>query len=64
MKKRHEQKLLLLSLFLFVVWNAPILLLFDSSDPFLGVPKIYIFIFSVWIFSIALSYIITKRYNE
>lgn len=64
MKKRHEQKLILLSIFLFVVWNAPILLLFDSSHPFLGIPKVYIFIFSVWALAIALSLIITKRYNE
>ena len=31
MKKRHEQKLVILSIALLVLFNAPILLLFNSS---------------------------------
>jgi hypothetical protein len=44
--------------------NLPILLLFDSAERFMGFPVIYIYIFSVWLFSILLSFIIIKRYHE
>lgn len=64
MKKRHEQKLILISLGLFIAFNVPILLLFDSNLDFLGIPKVYVFIFSVWALSIILTFYITKRYNE
>jgi hypothetical protein len=36
MKKRHQQKLVVLSLLLLLALNLPIVLLFDSSDSFLG----------------------------
>lgn len=64
MKQRHQQKLVLLSALLFVGWNAPILLLFDGSTAFFGIPKIYLFIFSFWLFSVIISYVIINRYNE
>jgi hypothetical protein len=64
MKKRHEQKLIILSLLLLLAFNIPLLLLFDSSKPVLGLPIIYIYIFSIWLFSVAISYLIIKRYYE
>jgi hypothetical protein len=44
--------------------NLPILLLFDSAECVLGFPVIYIYIFSVWLFSVLLSFLIIKRYHE
>ncbi|MDI6049447.1 hypothetical protein QLS31_06365 [Flavobacterium sp. XS2P24] len=64
MKKRHEQKLVILSMLMLLALNVPLLLLFDSSQPLFGFPIIYIYIFSAWLFSIAISYIIIKRYYE
>nr|WP_236023967.1 hypothetical protein [Flavobacterium sp. GP15] len=64
MKKRHEQKLVILSMLLLLVLNLPLLLLFDSSKPIFGFPIIYIYIFSAWLFSVAISYFIIKRYYE
>ncbi|UFH39992.1 hypothetical protein LNP22_06885 [Flavobacterium flavipigmentatum] len=64
MKKRHEQKLVILSLLMLLAMNVPLLLLFDSSKSLFGFPIIYIYIFSAWIFSIAISYLIIKRYYE
>lgn len=64
MKKRHQQKLIVLSIFLLIALNLPILLLFDSSKVLLGFPIIYIYIFSVWIFSILLSMLVVNRYYE
>jgi hypothetical protein len=54
MKKRHQQKLIVLSIGLLIAFNLPILLLFDSSVPFLGFPVIYIYIFSICIFYVSL----------
>ncbi|MBG6187127.1 hypothetical protein [Flavobacterium sp. CAN_S2] len=64
MKKRHEQKLVILSMLMLLALNVPLLLLFDSSQPLFGFPIIYIYIFSAWLFSIAISYLIIKRYYE
>ncbi|MDI5898968.1 hypothetical protein QLS91_08700 [Flavobacterium sp. LB2P84] len=64
MNKRHEQKLVILSMLLLLALNVPLLLLFDSSKPLFGFPIIYIYIFSAWLFSIATSYLIIKRYYE
>ncbi|WP_226065099.1 hypothetical protein [Kaistella polysaccharea] len=64
MKKRHQQKLIILSIALFILFNAPILLLFNSSQKFLGLPLIYAYIFFVWAASSLSSFIIFKKYNE
>lgn len=64
MKKRHQQKLVVLSLLLLLALNLPIVLLFDSSESFLGFPIIYIYIFSAWLFSILMSWIVVQRYYE
>lgn len=64
MKKRHQQKLVVLSMLLLLVLNLPIVLLFDSADSVLGFPVIYIYIFSVWLFSVLMSWIVVQRYYE
>ena len=64
MKKRHQQKLVVLSLLLLLALNLPIVLLFDSSESFLGFPIIYIYVFSVWLFSVLMSLIVVQRYYE
>lgn len=64
MKQRHQQKLVIISMILLLGLNMPIVLLFDSSDNLLGFPIIYIYIFSIWLFSVLLSFIIIKRYYE
>lgn len=64
MKKRHQQKLIVLSFILFIVFNLPILLLFNSVQKILGLPFIYIYLFTVWIIEILITYIIVKRYYE
>ncbi len=64
MKKRHQQKLVVLSVLLLLVLNLPIVLLFDSADDILGFPVIYIYIFSIWLFSVLMSWIVVQRYYE
>lgn len=64
MKKRHEQKFIILSIVLFLAMNFPLLLLFDSSDSWVGIPIIYMYIFTIWFFSIIISFFLIKKYDE
>lgn len=64
MKKRHKQKLVVLSMVLFVLLNAPVLLLFNKTQPVFGFPLILIYIFIVWLSSVAASFLIFKRLDE
>ncbi|WP_298117092.1 hypothetical protein [Flavobacterium sp.] len=64
MKKRHQQKLVIISVVMLIGFNLPIALLFDSAQNFLGFPVVYIYFFSIWLFSILVSLLIVKRYNE
>lgn len=64
MKKRHEQKLVILSMLSLLALNIPLLLLFDSTEPLFGLPIIMIYIFSICLFSIGVTFIILKKYNE
>ena len=64
MKKRHEQKLIVLSIALFLIFNVPFVLIFSIDGQFLGVPVFYLFIFLVWLISLIISYIVLKRHYE
>ena len=64
MKKRHEQKLIILSFGLIILFSAPIILLFNSEKEVFGFPMIYIYIFGVWMLSIIISFVIFKKYDE
>lgn len=64
MNKRHEQKLVILSVFLLLAFNMPLMLIFDSAAEVGGIPVIYVYLFSVWLLSILISYIVIKRYYE
>ncbi|WP_126650268.1 hypothetical protein [Chryseobacterium aureum] len=64
MKKRHEQKLIILSVGLMIAFSIPISLLFNSDREVLGYPMILIYLFAVWMISIIISFVIVKRYDE
>ncbi|MFY7730367.1 MAG: hypothetical protein ACOVRN_12675 [Flavobacterium sp.] len=64
MKKRHEQKLIIVAILMLMAFNMPLVLLFDSARPLWGIPVIYIYIFSAWLFSILISAYIIKKYYE
>ena len=64
MKKRHEQKLIVLSFALFLLFNVPFILIFNLNGQVFGVPAFYFSIFSIWFLSIIISYIILKRHYE
>ncbi|KPH13153.1 hypothetical protein [Chryseobacterium sp. ERMR1:04] len=64
MKKRHEQKLILLSIGLLIAFSIPISLLFNSEKEVFGYPMILIYVFVVWMISIIISFVIVKKYDE
>ncbi|RXM53365.1 MULTISPECIES: hypothetical protein [unclassified Chryseobacterium] len=64
MKKRHEQKLVILSIGLMIAFSIPISLLFNSEREIFGYPMILIYLFVVWMVSIMISFVIVKKHNE
>jgi ABC-type sugar transport system permease subunit len=64
MKKRHEQKLVILSIGLMIAFSIPISLLFNSEREVFGYPMILIYLFVVWMVSIMISFVIVKKHNE
>ena len=64
MKKRHEQKLIVLSIALFLVFNIPFVLTFNFEGAVFGIPTFYFSIFSIWLLSIIISAIVLKRHYE
>lgn len=64
MKKRHQQKLIILSVVLFFLWNVPFVSVFDGEGQLLGFPLFYIFIFFSWFIAIVVSFIILKKFYE
>jgi len=64
MKKRHQQKLVILGVVLFFLWNAPFITIFDTAGQLFGFPMLYVFIFITWFVAIIISYIILKKFYE
>ncbi|WP_178985056.1 hypothetical protein [Winogradskyella helgolandensis] len=64
MKKRHEQKLVVLSIALLLVFNIPFILIFNFEGVIFGIPTLYFSLFSFWMISIVISYIVLKRHYE
>ncbi|MDR6513881.1 hypothetical protein [Chryseobacterium camelliae] len=63
MKKRHEQKLILLSIGLMVAFSIPVSLLFNSEQEVLGYPMLLVYFFAVWMVSIITAFVIVKKYE-
>ncbi|PTT72432.1 MULTISPECIES: hypothetical protein [unclassified Chryseobacterium] len=64
MKKRHEQKLIILSIGLLIAFSIPVSLLFNNDLEVFGYPMILVYIFAVWMVSIIISFVIVKKYDE
>lgn len=64
MKKRHQQKLAVLAIFLALAFNIPFMLIFDVPTNIAGFPLIYAYIFLVWLLAIIISYLILKKHFE
>lgn len=62
MKKRHQQKLVILSIGLVIFLNVPIIFIFNSEFSILGVPVLYAYIFLVWLLSVIITFTVIKKY--
>ncbi len=63
-KKRHQQKFVVLSVMLFLLWNVPFVSIFDGDAQFLGFPMFYVFIFGSWLVSIVVAFVILNKFYE
>lgn len=63
MKKRHIQKLVILSIGLVIFLNLPIIYIFNKNTSIWGVPLLYAYIFLVWGVSILITYTVIKRHD-
>ncbi|MDQ1095757.1 MULTISPECIES: hypothetical protein [Chryseobacterium] len=63
MKKRHEQKLILLSIGLMVAFSIPVSLLFNSEQEVLGYPMLLVYIFALWMAAVIIAFVIVKKYE-
>ncbi len=61
MKKRHQQKLIILSLFEVLLLNIPLVFIFNSNAGIGGFPLLYFYIFVVWSAVIAITYTVLNR---
>mgnify|MGYP000099419717 CR=1 FL=1 len=64
MKKRHQQKLVILSLGLIILLNVPFVNVFNLSHSVLGFPLFYFFVFTLWAITSCITYFILKKYSD
>jgi len=49
---------------LLALFNMPFILMWEDARAVLGFPVIYIYIFSIWLFSVLVSLLIMRRYGR
>ncbi|CAH0995524.1 hypothetical protein EMA8858_01647 [Emticicia aquatica] len=59
-----QQKAIAITIFLICLLNFPILSLFNKAIFVLGIPLVYVYIFSVWIIGIIIIALIAESKNE
>ncbi len=62
MKKRHQQKLVILSIGLIIFLNLPIIYIFNVDKALMGIPVLYAYVFIVWSVSIIITCTVINRY--
>lgn len=62
MKKRHQQKLVILSIGLIIFLNLPIIFIFNSDASVLGIPVLYTYVFFVWLVSVVITFTVINKY--
>ncbi|GAL74712.1 hypothetical protein IL45_02645 [Nonlabens ulvanivorans] len=63
MKKRHQQKLVILSIGLVIFLNLPVIFIFNNDIDILGIPLLYAYIFFVWLLSVIITFTVLKKYG-
>jgi len=63
MKKRHTQKLVIVSIGLVLFLNIPIVYIFNKNVAIMGVPLLYAYVFFIWLLSVIITYTVITRYD-
>ena len=63
-KKRHQQKLVGLSLLLCILWNIPFLAIFNIDGAIYGFPILYLDLFISWLVVSIIAYTILSKHYE
>lgn len=56
-----EQKLIIISVLFLILFNFPILSIFNNGDSINGIPTLYVYVFSVWILFIVVIFNVMKK---
>ncbi len=60
----HGQRLIALFLLGCLLFNYPLLSLFNFDHPLFGIPLLYVYIFAAWVLLIALIAAVVERKTE
>ncbi len=63
-KPMKAQKLVLISLLFLILFNFPMLSIFNNGDSINGIPTLYVYVFFVWILFIVLVFNIIRKENK
>ncbi|WP_435355663.1 hypothetical protein [Emticicia sp. SJ17W-69] len=58
-----QQRLIAITIFLTCLFNFPILSLFNKANFILGIPIIYVYVFTVWLVGIIVVAVIAESKN-
>lgn len=63
MRKRNlkNQRLVVLFLLGCLIFNYPLLALFNTPQTFLGIPLLYVYVFCAWVLLIGLTILIVEK---
>jgi 4-hydroxybenzoate polyprenyltransferase len=60
-----EQKLVVISILFLILFNFPMLSIFNNGDSINGIPTLYMYVFFIWTLFIAIIYnVLRKEGNE
>jgi hypothetical protein len=60
-----EQKLIIISILFLILFNFPMLSIFNNGGSINGIPTLYMYVFFVWILFIGIIYnVLRKERNE
>jgi hypothetical protein len=63
-EKLRNEKLVFYSLLFCILLTYPAVSIFNYATLFLGIPTLYLFIFSVWIFMIFMLFFLVRKDNS
>lgn len=60
-----EQKLIIISVLFLILFNFPVLSIFNKGNSVNGIPTLYLYVFFVWVVSIVIIFsVLRKERNE